>query len=144
MRREYDTINPRTHTDVMVLSGETSPNHPYWYARMLAIYHMEMWLNNGGMPMKHHLDVLWVRWLALLKNHKSGIKCARLPRIAFVDESDMDAFGFLDLGQVIQGAHLIPAFNSGRGVSSLRGGKSFARPEGVLDDWEAYLVGMCV
>lgn len=94
--------------------------------------------------MKHHLDVLWVRWLALLKNHKSGIKCARLPRIAFVDESDMDAFGFLDLGQVIQGAHLIPAFNSGRGVSSLRGGKSFARPEGVLDDWEAYLVGMCV
>jgi hypothetical protein len=54
----------------------------------------------------------------------------------------VDAFGFLNPGQVIQGAHLIPAFVSGRGVSSLRYGKSFTHPEGEVDDWEAYCVGM--
>jgi hypothetical protein len=59
-----------------------------------------------------------------------------------VEESDTDAFGFLDPRQVIRGAHLIPAFALGRGLSSLRHGKSFARPEGELDDWEAYYVGM--
>ncbi|KAG2355784.1 hypothetical protein BDR07DRAFT_1302148, partial [Suillus spraguei] len=26
----YDTINSRTHSDVMVLSGKTKPKHPYW------------------------------------------------------------------------------------------------------------------
>jgi hypothetical protein len=142
MRREYDTINPRTHADVMVLSGEMMPNHPYWYARVLGIYHMETWLNNGSQPMKQHLEVLWVRWLAPLQNHESGMKHARLPKVAFVEESDMDAFGFLDPGQVIRGAHLIPAFALGRGTSSLRHGISLARSEGELDDWEEYYVGM--
>jgi hypothetical protein len=37
---------------------------------------------------------------------------------------------------------LIPAFASGRGTSSLRFGKSLARAEGELDDWEAHYVGM--
>ncbi|KAG2739784.1 hypothetical protein P692DRAFT_201872909 [Suillus brevipes Sb2] len=144
MRREYDTINPKTHADVMVLSGETRPTHPYWYARVLGIFHMETWINDGGQPVKQHLEALWVRWLAPLRNHKSGTKHARLPKVAFVEESDADAFGFLDPGQVIRGVHLIPAFVSGRGVSSLRHGKSFARPEGELDDWEVYCVGMFV
>jgi hypothetical protein len=140
MRRKYDTINPRTHANVMVLSGETMPTHPYWYAHVLGIYHIESWLN-GEQPVKQHLlEVLWVKWLAPLWNHKSGTKHARLPKVAFVDESDADAFGFLDPGQVIQGAHLIPAFISGCGVSSLRYGKSFARPEGEVDDWEVYCV----
>jgi hypothetical protein len=141
LRREYDTINPRTHGDVMVLSGETAPSHPYWYARVLGIYHLEVLLNNNkDRPVKRCLEVLWVRWLAALRNHKSGMK--HLPKIAFVEESDSDAFGFLDPGQVIRGAHLIPAFASNRGTSALRHGKSLARPTGELDDWEEYYVGM--
>jgi hypothetical protein len=144
LRREYDTVNPRTHADVMVLSGEIMPGHPYWYARVLGIYHMETWLDDGlgGQPAKHHLEFLWVRWLAPLKNHQSGMKHARLPKVAFVDESDPDAFGFLDPSQVIRGAHLIPVFASKRGESSLRYGKSLARPGGELDDWEEFYVGM--
>jgi hypothetical protein len=142
MQREQDTVNPRTHADVMVLSGEKMLTHPYWYAHVLGIYHMETWLNDRGQPMKQHLEILWVRWLAPLRNHKSGTKHARLPKIAFVDELDVDAFGFLNPGQVIRGVHLIPAFVSGRGVSSLCYGKSFAHPEGEVDDWEAYCIGM--
>lgn len=141
MRREYDTVSPNTHADVMVLSGETTPSHPYWYARILGIYHLETWLQDGK---KQHLEVLYVRWLASLvpSDYQSGIQSARLPKVAFVEESDHDAFGFLDPGQVIRGVHLIPAFASGRGVSSLRLGKSLGRPKDELDDWEEYYVGM--
>jgi hypothetical protein len=142
LRREYDLINPSTHSDIMVLSGETNPKHPYWYARVLGIYHMDAWLNIEGSHKKHEIEVLYVRWLAPLTDHQSGMNCARLPKIAFVEESDRDAFGFLDPGQVIRSAHLIPAFAAGRGTSSLREGKSFARQDGDIDDWEAYYVGM--
>lgn len=125
----------------MVLSGETTPRHPYWYARVLGIFHMEVWVA-GDQPVKQHIEVLWVRWLAILQSHRTGMNHGRLPKIAFVEESDLDAFGFLDPGQVIRGAHLIPAFSSGRGTSSLRYGKSLARPGGELDDWEEHYVGM--
>jgi hypothetical protein len=144
LRHEYDTVNPRTHADVMVLSGETKPTHPYWYARVLGIYQVEAWLANANVrqPVKQHLDILWVRWLAPPQNYQSGLNQARLPKVAFVEESDSDAFGFLDPSQVIRGAHLIPAFASERGTSALRYGKSLARPGEELDDWEEHYVGM--
>jgi hypothetical protein len=126
----------------MVLSGETRPQHPYWYARVLGIYYMDVCLNNEGPIKKRQIEVLYVRWLALLTDHQSGMKCARLPKLAFVEESDRDAFGFLDPGQVIRSAHLIPAFASNRGTTSLRHGESFGRRVGELDDWEGYYVGM--
>jgi len=144
LRREYDVINPRTHPNIMVLSGETKPHHPYWYARILGIYHMDVWLRDeDSMSLKmHEIEVLYVRWLAPVVNHRSGVDCARLPQITFVEESDYDAFGFLDPNQVIRSAHLIPAFVSGRGTSSLRHGKSFARQDDKSDDWEAYYIAM--
>jgi hypothetical protein len=144
LRREHDTINPRTHPDIMVLSGETRPQHPYWYARVLGIYHVEVWLNTDGPAKKHRVEVLYVRWLAPLIDYQSGMSYARLPKVAFVEDSDRDAFGFLNPSQVIRSTHLIPAFASGRGSSSLRHGRSFARQSGELDDWEAYYIGMCM
>ncbi|KAG2139092.1 uncharacterized protein EDB93DRAFT_1253157 [Suillus bovinus] len=96
LRRKYDTISPQTHADVMVLSGETTPSHPYWYAHILGIYHVETWLNDGGSPVKQHLEVLFVRWLAPLQTHMSGMKHAHLPKVAFVEEVDPDTFGFLN------------------------------------------------
>jgi hypothetical protein len=59
-----------------------------------------------------------------------------------VEESDHNAFRFLDPGQVIRSAHLILAFASGHGTTSLRHGQSFTCQCGDLDDWEAYYVGM--
>jgi hypothetical protein len=85
----------------MVLSGETRPKHPYWYAWVLGIYHMEVWLNVDGPMKKQQLKVLYVRWLAPLTEHQSGMSCARLPKVAFVEEADRDAFGFLNPSQVI-------------------------------------------
>jgi hypothetical protein len=103
---------------------------------------MDVLLNIEGPIKKHHIEVLYVRWLAPLIGHQSGMACARLPKVAFVEDTDYDAFGFLDPAQVIRGAHLIPAFASGRGTTSLRYGKSFARQCSELDDWEAYYIGM--
>jgi hypothetical protein len=74
---------------------------------------MEVWIKDEYQPVKQHLDILWVRWLAPLWSHGSGMKHAHLPNIAFMEESDQDAFGFLNPGQVIRGAHFIPAFHSG-------------------------------
>ncbi|KAG2126357.1 uncharacterized protein EDB93DRAFT_1097125, partial [Suillus bovinus] len=62
--------------------------------------------------------------------------------IVFVDESDPDTFGFLDPGQVIRGTHLIPAFATGHGTGSLCHGTLLARPDGGLDDWEFYYIGI--
>ncbi|KAG2135061.1 hypothetical protein BD769DRAFT_1665020 [Suillus cothurnatus] len=142
LQREHDTINPHTHADIMVLSGKMKPQHPYWYARVLGIYHMDVWLSTEGSMIKHQIEALYVRWLAPLIDHQSGIDCTQLPKVAFVEESDHDAFGFLDPAQAIQSAHLIPAFASGRGTSSLHHGRSFAHQGGELDDWEAYFVGI--
>ena len=45
-RRAYDSINPRTHPDIMMLSYETLPEgqlrHPYWYARVVGIFHVDV------------------------------------------------------------------------------------------------------
>jgi len=80
--------------------------------------------------------------MALLTDHQSGMSYARLLKVAFVEDCDRDAFGFLDPGQVIRSTHLIPAFVSHCGTTSLRHRESFARQSGELDDWEAYYVNM--
>jgi hypothetical protein len=101
LRREYDNINPWMHPDIMVLSGKTKPKHPYWYACILGIYHMEVGFNAEGVMKMHKIEVLYVRWLAPLIDHHSGTHCAQLPKVTFVDESNHDAFGFLNPSQVI-------------------------------------------
>jgi hypothetical protein len=126
----------------MVLSGETKPQHPYWYAHVLGIYHMDVWLNTAGLMKMYQIKVLYVRWLAPLVSHWSGMNCTRLPKVAFIEESDRDAFGFLDPSQVIRSAHLIPAFVSGCRTTSLHHGKFFTCQGDELDDWKAYYVGM--
>ncbi|KAG2059879.1 hypothetical protein BDR06DRAFT_873001, partial [Suillus hirtellus] len=66
MRHKYNTIDSRTHADIMVLLGETSPSHPYWYACVLGIYYMDMWPKGDGSACEQHLKVLHVRWLTPL------------------------------------------------------------------------------
>ena len=42
VHRGQDSLNPRTqHCDIMVCSHEDDPEaHPYWYARILGIFHV--------------------------------------------------------------------------------------------------------
>jgi len=73
-----------------------------------------------------------------------GFRIGRLPKIGFVESTDNYAFTFLDPAQVIQGAHLIPAFTEGHSSALLPVRKSTAR---VLnpneeDDWLNFYVNM--
>lgn len=126
----------------MVRSPETGVNaSPYWYARVLGVYHTNVWtshpaVKNGGDVRR--MDFLWVRWFGEEPGYRYGFREARLPKVGFVESSDDYAFGFLDPKHVIRGCHLVPAFHGGRTSELLPVTQSDARVlEGsVVDDWE--------
>ncbi len=149
MRRDYDTVNPRTHPFVMVSSPETEPGaHPFWYACVLGAFHAEV--QHTGQRSQdfrpQRMDFIWVRWLGVVPGRSFGRKQARLPKIGFVPDSDELAFGFLDPAHIIRGCHLIPSFVDGRSTELLTidalAGVTEARPNGGHDDWASYYVGM--
>jgi hypothetical protein len=145
VRRDQDSMNPRTHCDVMVRSQEDSANaHPFWYARVLGVFHAQV-LHTGSRAKNHsvqHMEFLWVRWFGIVEGHQHGAKIGRLPKIGFLVESDTSVFGFLDPSLVIRGCHLIPAFADGRTQELLTLKSSLGRPMGDTDDWAAYYVNM--
>ncbi|PPR00724.1 hypothetical protein CVT26_012318 [Gymnopilus dilepis] len=62
MRREQDSLNPRTHANIMVLAHNDNVDggHPYWYARIIGIYHALVLHPSSRDPI--HMDFLWIRW----------------------------------------------------------------------------------
>ncbi|THV02220.1 hypothetical protein K435DRAFT_836569 [Dendrothele bispora CBS 962.96] len=146
VRRDQDVINPRTdHCTVMVLSGVEAHNaHPYWYARVLGIFHADIvWFDTqrGKVRRSQSMEFLWVRWLGEEPNYRHGFKSARLPKVGFVPDTDDYAFGFLDPSQVIRACHLIPNFANGRTLELLRApGITAARAPGETDDWANFYV----
>ena len=150
IRRDYDLVNPRSHPDIMVVSpdSETNDTSPFWYARVLKIFHADVWTSHpdGRDNSIHSMNILWVRWFGSEPGYNWGFSRARLPKIGFVDWNDPFAFTFLDPAHVVRGCHLIPAFAEGRTSTLLPEGGSAAR---VLvaeetDDWLNFYVGMCV
>ncbi|KAJ7140771.1 hypothetical protein C8R44DRAFT_726491 [Mycena epipterygia] len=148
MHRDQDSINPRTHPDVMVLSPETGPNaHPFWYARVLGVFHTEV-LHTGARSRYNAaqwMEFLWVRWLGVEPSYRSGFKVAWLPKVGFVPEEDVNAFGFLDPSLVLRACHLVPAFAGGRTSELLKTvSPTTARPLNETDDWEKFYVTIWV
>ncbi|KAJ3552779.1 hypothetical protein NM688_g3974 [Phlebia brevispora] len=137
MRRDQDTLNPRTHANFMVLNpGEdnldenktpsyTGPGHIAKEVR--------------------RMEFLWVRWFGRDLKAPGGFATRRLHRLGFVDADELGAFGFLDPSLVIRGVHLIPAFHYGRTQDLL--GPSILRREldkEDCEDWKYYYVDMFV
>ena len=146
MRRDFDTINPKTHPFVMVPSPETEPEaHPFWYAAVLGIFHADVQhLGDGCQDFRYkRMEFLWVRWLGVVPGLSFGRKQAKLPKIGFVPDLDEFAFGFLDPSLIIRGCHLIPSFSDGKTQDLLMiKGPSAGRVTGTDDDWANYYVGM--
>jgi hypothetical protein len=151
LQRAQDSINPRTHPDVMVLAGgdnggdRESSDHPYLYARVLGIYHADVhWHDRKSGASRHHtsmttMDFLWVRWFIHDTKYPFRLGNKRLPRLEFATDG---AFGFLDPDLVIRGCHLIPAYAHGQ-VSRL--GKSIIhRKVDAGLDWKYHYVNMWV
>ena len=149
MRRAQDSINPRIpgHGDIMVLSPENDTEnedpHPYWYARILGIYHCNIHYRKSPEPQQMYF--LFVRWFGRDTEPVPGWKVKCLLRVGFVPGNDESAFGFLDPAQVVRSVHLIPAFVWGHVTKYLPGSSPIARglkePD---DDWQLYYVNMSV
>lgn len=145
VRRDQDSMNPRTHSDVMVHSSEKEANaHPYWYAHVLGVFHARI-IHVGPNSKDNsvqHMEFLWVRWYGQVPGHKFSLKNARLPKIGFVPDTDDLAFGFLDPSLVIRGCHLIPAFAEGQTAELLTAPLTAGRRPGETHDWVAFYVMM--
>ena len=95
---------------------------PYWYARVLGIYHANIWAENLVVPGARNIrcmDFLWVHWFGEVPDYHSGSCRARLPAIGFVDSTDKFAFSFVDPANVVHGCHLILAFDTGQNADLL-------------------------
>ena len=69
VRRSQDVINPGTlRRDIMVLANNQDPkiDHPFWFARVLGIYHVNVVYTGSGMLdyTPRRFDFLWVRWFS--------------------------------------------------------------------------------
>jgi len=146
LRRAQDSLNPHTHSDIMVLSHKDAENpHPYWYARIIRIFHVDV--RYHGLEIPDHaakrIDLLWVRWFARHTHSKCGWAVRRLPRVGFYPQDDPNAFGFIDPDDVVRTVHLIPAFRFGRTTALLP--PSIARCKSDNDeDWDWYYMNMYV
>lgn len=144
LQRKYDSINPTSITsDVMVLSKEPDrSSYPFWYARVLGIYHVDAWLETVLPLRPTRVEFLWVRWLGRDRKEDFGDEACRLERIRFVTAADgSPPFGFLDPASVVRAAHLIPAFKYGRTKQLLRPSRlARVHDPDTVDDWESFYV----
>ncbi|KAI0642489.1 hypothetical protein C8Q79DRAFT_876754, partial [Trametes meyenii] len=156
IRHGQDLINPSTdRCYVMLLANEDpdalaeeehAPQHIFWYAQVLRIYHanvIDLQVDNSLVATPHRMEFLFVRWFGYNHEWQAGWTHRRLDQIGFVPDTDPDAFGFVDPGDVICACHLIPAFAEGQ-TSRLLGYSKIARPSGESDDWERFYVNRFV
>ncbi|KAJ7055705.1 hypothetical protein C8F01DRAFT_444509 [Mycena amicta] len=141
LQRDQDCISPRRRPDVMVLSHDPNDKHPYWYCRVLGVYHV--WVRIPGLASYRKIEFLWVRWFRRDMTYRCIPDMARMPRMEFMHYEDEEAFGFLDPDHLIRGAHIIPAFHYGQTTELLP--KSIVRQESEEDqDWAYYYANGCV
>lgn len=113
LRRAQDSINIRTHPYIMTLGhedeGEETTRHPYWYAKVLGIFHVNM--RRSGRMETERMEFLWVHWFGRDPDHKGGFDTRRLHRIGLTDSEDPTSYGFLNPDDVLRSVHLISAFS---------------------------------
>ncbi|CDO77563.1 hypothetical protein BN946_scf184912.g62 [Trametes cinnabarina] len=137
-QRSQDSINPRTHSDILLLAPKRregpGADHPYLYARVIKVLHINVCLVDTPGSEFDRVDVLWVRWFRLDPSFTGGFETKRLHRLQFVPiDSQEDSFGFIDPCDIVRGAHLIPAFTHGR-TADLLAGPTVARQEASSEE----------
>ncbi|KAG8937783.1 hypothetical protein FRC03_007857 [Tulasnella sp. 419] len=113
VRREQDVINPNSPSRSFVMVKAAAGKHPFWYARVLGIFHLDIVHKGLGTCEAKRIEVLWIRWMGEDPDYVGNDKKHRLHRVGYVPSNGPGAFGFLDPSLVIRGAHLIPAFAFG-------------------------------
>jgi hypothetical protein len=143
VRRCEDIINPCTsHRDVMLIApkeGGAAQFHPFLYARVLGIYHINIIYNGPGMISYEAMrfDFLWVRWFQL-SGRANG---TQLDRLTFPPMAYENAFGFVDPSLILRACHLLPSFSEGKRHQD---GIGLSRSARDGQEWKAYLVNRWV
>lgn len=120
IRRGQDNISMRTaRADVMVASGNV--DHPFWYGRVVGIFHALVKDLDKPESDWQRIDFLWVWWFSKDFTHLGCFKKGRLDRLQFLGSDGKPRFGFIHPSDVIRACHIIPAFAHGRSDKSLRG-----------------------
>ncbi|KAI0350553.1 hypothetical protein OH77DRAFT_1488941 [Trametes cingulata] len=142
MRREQDSVNPRSHADILMLAppGDT---HPYLYARVISIFHVNAFLlgPNDTEADPELIHVLWIRWFEVDTSVPAGFEARRPYRLRFA-QLDEEPFTFIAPSQVLRGVHIIPAFHHGRSDVALPYASVTRGADCANDDYKYYYVGM--
>jgi hypothetical protein len=137
VRLGQDSMNPRTRSDIMMLAPEGDTSHPFSYARIIGIFHVDVVHNvPGATTVPTSIEVLWIRRFRRDTTFRAGFKAKCLHRLQFLPTDDPNAFGFLSPDEVIRGAHLIPAFHHGRTTDLLSGPSLALEHEPFKDEEE--------
>ena len=136
--RMKESVNPRTHADVMVLSHKDRVDgcsaFPYWHTRIIGIYHFvvqEKTDGGVGLGPPLQMDVLFVHWYGFdSPDGQSGWHAQQMHKVRFLPDTNSigPAFGFLDPNAIIQMVHLILDFISDH-TRELLTGQSIAIPD---------------
>ncbi|KAK0473838.1 hypothetical protein EDD18DRAFT_1091597, partial [Armillaria luteobubalina] len=122
VQRNQDSINPCTHSDIMMLTCEDSSDdqsHSYLYARVIGIFHVIVqlvgtWNSSSKNNSAKKMEFLWVHWYSFDTAISSGFKARCLPCLGFLSEDDPEAFGFIDPRDVICASHIVLAYHYGQ------------------------------
>lgn len=113
VQRAQDNIHMNTKRCDVVVPSLDSSAHPFWYARVLRIFHANVIYKQKT----ERMEFLFVRWFGLEVDSSSGWDAKRLDRVGFVDTAEDSAedfqFGFLDPQSIIRACHLIPVWCEG-------------------------------
>jgi hypothetical protein len=113
LRRAVDSIDLSERPNVLTpayYDKDTTIRHPFWYARVLGIYHANV--SYAPDEKTKRLEFLWVRWFAWDSTKPGGWETCQLDRLTYDDKDHQ--FGFLDPAAVVRAAHLIPGWAHGR------------------------------
>ena len=92
----------------------TVSSHPYIYARVLGIFHINATYTGPDVTdyFSHWIDFLWVHWYQYMEEG-AGWDASTLDHVSFLPMADEGAFAFVDPDDVLCGCHIIPQFLCG-------------------------------
>ena len=149
VRRAQDVVNPNTpHCDIMLLAntqgdGDNHSHHPFLYARVLRIYHVNV-IYTGEDTLDYNarrVEFLWVRWFEYEESRSLGWDDLKLDSVRFPPMASEGAFGFVDPKDVLRGCHTVPTFAKGRACLD---GVGLSRCARDAHEWSHYCINRYV
>ncbi|KZV88625.1 hypothetical protein EXIGLDRAFT_751594 [Exidia glandulosa HHB12029] len=116
VRHGEDTIHVgNDRVDIMLRALEDdSDGHPYWYARVLGIYHVNVLYTvpgTVGARKPRLMRFLHIRWFGRDMESPSTADRPRLTRLGWDTANE---YGFVDPELVLRACHIVPAFAHGK------------------------------